>query len=332
MRKLQNRSTMKKIKLFALLFFMFTPIIAIGQIHTRGLLGAYHRDAAVKKVIGKYNFSVTYKFTYAIDTVTKHKYFDMHNLEVGDAFSRYYSTNADKVDSILLKEREYTKTHPHASKYDARGDYINRFDHSGWMQPYELERQEMFYQNYQQKGVVTCRILICRVDYEYTEPLGDFHWKIADSSSSIKVLGYGCQVATGNFRGRNYKVYFTEEIPVTCGPWKFNGLPGLILRVEELSGLFKWEAVGISQKPGDIYIHDPKAFPSKKSLLVVKKVSRKQVMSMQKLEWEDPMGLMKMHEPGTNYYRVDLKTNSILNEKETALGRAKYYIPRLELE
>jgi hypothetical protein len=109
-------------------------------------------------------------------------------------------------------------------------------------------------------------------------------------------------------------------------------LPGLILRVEESSGLFKWEAVGISQKPGDIYIHDPKAFPSKKSLLVVKKVSRKQVMSMQKIEWEDPMGLMKMHDPSTNYYRVDLKTNSILNEKETALGRAKYYIPRLELE
>jgi len=67
MRKLKNRSTMEKIKLLVLLFFMFTLIIAIGQIHTRGLLGAYHRDAAVKKVIGRYNFSVTYKFTYAID-------------------------------------------------------------------------------------------------------------------------------------------------------------------------------------------------------------------------------------------------------------------------
>jgi GLPGLI family protein len=336
MRKIKNRFAMKKIKLLALFIFILIPVITIGQIHTRGLFGVYHRDAAVKKVIGKYNFSVTYRFTYAIDTVTKHKYFDMHNLEVGDTFSRYYSTNADKVDSILLKEREYTKTHPHASKYDARGEYINRFDHSGWMQPSELERQEMFYQNYQQKGVVTCRILICRVDYEYTEPLGDFHWKIADSSSSIKVLGYGCQVATGNFRGRNYKVYFTEEIPVTCGPWKFNGLPGLILRVEESSGLFKWEAVGISQKPGDIYIHDPKAFPSKKSLLVVKKVSRKQVMNMQKLEWEDPLGLQQMHGETVADIYVDARVNPPKIVKITPGDRAKQfhssYIPRLELE
>jgi len=127
---------MKKIRLLVFAVFMFTPIIAIGQIRARGLFGVFDRDAAVKKVIGWYDFSVTYKFAYAIDTVTKDKYFDMQKLEVEDAFSRYYSTNADKVDSILLKEREYTKTHPHAPKCDARGEYINRFDHSGWMQPF----------------------------------------------------------------------------------------------------------------------------------------------------------------------------------------------------
>jgi len=44
------------------------------------------------------------------------------------------------------------------------------------------------------------------------------------------------------------------------------------------------------------------------------------------------MGLMKRHDPSTTYVHVDLKTNSIQNERETASERAKYYIPRLELE
>jgi len=312
---------------------MLTPIIAIGQ-HARQSLSPSYRDAAVKKSIGKYSLSITYKFTYAIDTVTKDKYFDMEKLEIGDKFSRYYSADADKIDSIALKERVYRRTH--APKFNAQGGDICHYVPDDWLQPYELEKREDFYQDYPNKGVVTCRIRVSIVDYEYIEPLGDFLWKIADSSSSIKILGYNCQVATGNFRGRNYKAYFTEEIPVTCGPWKFNSLPGLILKIEESSGLFKWEAVGISQKPGDIYIHDPKAFPSKKSLMVVKKASRKQVMDMQKLEWEDPMGLSEMHGMTVADVYVDARVNPPKIVKMTPAERRQtfhmLYIPRLELE
>ncbi|MGQ2982487.1 GLPGLI family protein [Flavobacterium sp.] len=54
-------------------------------------------------------------------------------------------------------------------------------------------------------------------------------WEINENQK--KILGYLAQEAVGKFRGRTYKVYFTTELPYSNGPFKFDGLPGLILEV-----------------------------------------------------------------------------------------------------
>lgn len=56
-----------------------------------------------------------------------------------------------------------------------------------------------------------------------------FKWTIMDEGK--KILGFRVQKAITQFRGRIYTAWFTREIPVTYGPWKFFGLPGLILEV-----------------------------------------------------------------------------------------------------
>lgn len=58
----------------------------------------------------------------------------------------------------------------------------------------------------------------------------NFDWKIEEESKTI--LGYNCQKAMVHFRGRDFIVYFAPTIPVSDGPWKFFGLPGLILEVK----------------------------------------------------------------------------------------------------
>ncbi|OYQ38406.1 hypothetical protein CHU92_05225 [Flavobacterium cyanobacteriorum] len=54
-------------------------------------------------------------------------------------------------------------------------------------------------------------------------------WKINDNHKII--LGYEAQEATGWFRGREYRAYFASKIPYSNGPFKFDGLPGLVLEV-----------------------------------------------------------------------------------------------------
>jgi GLPGLI family protein len=68
-------------------------------------------------------------------------------------------------------------------------------------------------------------------------------WKITENYKTI--LGYKTQQATGSFRGRNYSAYFCPELPYRTGPFKFDGLPGLILEVVSDDAEVKIEALSI---------------------------------------------------------------------------------------
>ncbi|WP_375712327.1 GLPGLI family protein [Mesonia ostreae] len=56
---------------------------------------------------------------------------------------------------------------------------------------------------------------------------GKMKWQLENDFKMIS--GYRCQKATIRFRGRNYIAWFAPKIPLPYGPWKLNGLPGLIL-------------------------------------------------------------------------------------------------------
>lgn len=64
-------------------------------------------------------------------------------------------------------------------------------------------------------------------EFNVVDVLDSIEWKIENETKVI--LNYQCQKATCKFNGRDFVVFFTNEIPVSDGPWKFTGLPGLIL-------------------------------------------------------------------------------------------------------
>jgi GLPGLI family protein len=62
------------------------------------------------------------------------------------------------------------------------------------------------------------------------EKTPQFNWQLKEGSSIIS--GMICNSASLNFRGRNFIVWYSPDIPTPFGPWKFYGLPGLITKVE----------------------------------------------------------------------------------------------------
>ncbi|HNV81974.1 MAG TPA: GLPGLI family protein [Tenuifilaceae bacterium] len=63
------------------------------------------------------------------------------------------------------------------------------------------------------------------------ERFGSIQWRILDEQKQIG--NFNCQKAEGKFRGREYTVWFSTDIPNQYGPWKLNGLPGLILEASD---------------------------------------------------------------------------------------------------
>lgn len=85
----------------------------------------------------------------------------------------------------------------------------------------------------------------------FTENLNLFDWEILNERKNI--AGYECTKATTKFRGRHYIAWFTHEIPMTDGPYKFNGLPGLILELQDSKKNFHFVTKRIKKESGIIY-------------------------------------------------------------------------------
>lgn len=91
---------------------------------------------------------------------------------------------------------------------------------------------------------------LLNIDYLYDkkiiclEPFQKMNWNI--SNETKKISNYMCNKASTTFRGRNYIAWFTLQIPINVGPWKFNNLPGAILQVSDESNSFSWTATKIA--------------------------------------------------------------------------------------
>jgi GLPGLI family protein len=70
-------------------------------------------------------------------------------------------------------------------------------------------------------------------------------WKI-QKSKPIRYLGLDCYQAKGHFRGRNYTAYFAPKIKKSDGPFKFSGLPGLIIKIAADDKYKIWQAIKIN--------------------------------------------------------------------------------------
>jgi GLPGLI family protein len=80
-------------------------------------------------------------------------------------------------------------------------------------------------------------------------------WKILPDQQ--KIGEFNAQKAVGNFAGRQWIAWFTTEIPIQDGPYKFNGLPGLIVKIEDRTNSHSFVLKEVKRlKAEDVWISD----------------------------------------------------------------------------
>lgn len=66
-------------------------------------------------------------------------------------------------------------------------------------------------------------------------------WDLDNETKTIG--GYNVQKATAKFGGRNWTAWFTKDISLNEGPYKFRGLPGMIFEIYDDKDNFKFSLV-----------------------------------------------------------------------------------------
>lgn len=88
------------------------------------------------------------------------------------------------------------------------------------------------YKNYPKKAFSFFKAYANQKYFKVVEPM-QMKWKL-EASKDTEITSYRCKKASTTFAGRRYLAWYTAEIPVGDGPYKFNGLPGLIVKISDI--------------------------------------------------------------------------------------------------
>lgn len=100
------------------------------------------------------------------------------------------------------------------------------------------------------------------VSFFYEESKTDQLWEVTDDTLTIH--DYLCQKAILTYGNRVWSAWFTPEIPISDGPYKFAGLPGLIIRIEDQTNSWKFELLELSKYAHSVTINFDRSIKYKK--------------------------------------------------------------------
>jgi len=191
------------------------------------LLGAF--TTAKAQTPDTAHLMVHYKFTHIDDTADRaHPHTENMVLYVGKSAGGYWSY--DMIES----NEQFKKAWAAAAASSPDGHpRINRMNRGSQTQYFQYPNE--------QKLLVKDNLMMN--SYLVENPLPAIDWKI--SSDTATFGGLHCQKATCHFKGRDYIAWFSPDLPVRVGPWKLNGLPGVILDAHDVKNevVFKFDGI-----------------------------------------------------------------------------------------
>lgn len=225
---------MKNLPLLLLFLFTATGISAQGQTPE-----------------DQFKYRATYTLTYQPNSEDEEsRSSETMHLYLGEKISKFMSRGKDLQDSIKI---DMSKGFDREAFQDRAARTKTEFDY-------------VIYKNVPQEKI-SFHLQILRDHLKYENELALFDWTILPESQTIN--GYQVQKATTSFAGREYTAWFTPEIPRSEGPYKFNGLPGLILQIKDSRDHYVFELDSFEELKNPVpFVPEEKALSTTKDKML----------------------------------------------------------------
>ena len=226
-------------KIIVFLCFCVFPLLTNAQeITISGPLSNEPAKLGTKKIVDSSIIECIYNYR-----VIDHSLGDMREyhaiLELGDSIFKYESYGSYRLDSALVGKQQMTL-----------GEYFDFYN------KYSPDFKEFLLENVNaNKLSYYGQVSIDK--FMYHEEVPHIDWALSDSTKEI--CGYLCHQATATFRGRNWIAWYCD-IPKSVGPWKLNGLPGLLLAAETEDKEHTFSAISVRKSSSPITVNDTEYF------------------------------------------------------------------------
>lgn len=198
-------------------------------------------DDPVFKVLDKSEYKCVYSYKYLTDSLSLESEKDVSMvLLIGDSYNLYKNEYKYYIDSLRY--------------LNSRGSASNEQVSESFTQYTPGGPRYYIITNHKEPGFT-----MIHPSTEGTWESKDvvsLTWELGNDSDSI--AGYYCRNAYTSFRGRKYVAWYSPEIPLSYGPYKFSGLPGLILKMNDLQNTHVFEMISFMTFSFEIFTENTK--------------------------------------------------------------------------
>ena len=208
-------------KYLSIIVCMLVSLTAQAQVTT-----PFPQELRKSTVIDTACYKITYNLKYKNHPADNIYIDDVRNVYIGRNYIKDFSDIIFHFDSLCTEESKRGAT----ALSNIQGTPL----------PIELvfekagRKADIKYRMPLKTGVLTYQQDVSQMDWTFTE-------------ETDTILGYACSKATTTFAGRDYTAWFSTEVPLPFGPYKFGGLPGLILKIQDNELQYIWEAIGFEK-------------------------------------------------------------------------------------
>lgn len=180
------------------------------------------------------NYRFVYEYKMKSDLDNEDSYVtDYMNLDSDGKKSYFYNAVKYERDSIYQAHKDLKMLFK-SKNYDRNLGYIIEKDYS--------KREANLYDKYKTANLVI-------TDHEVPK------WSV--QKEFLKINGVDCQKAVAQYKGRVWEAWFSKEYPISDGPYKFNGLPGLVVRIKDMDNHHVFNMIQV-KKVNSIFSFVPK--------------------------------------------------------------------------